>query len=130
MDYISLAQQVLEMAAAYRNEFVPGKYQTFVKKDPRGLTSSFGRYVVGEAVNGEYGLFGIPSVSALPSKIPNERVARLLEFKKKKIDDFSKVEKKVIQVLLDKGYEDITNIQRFTEQEDKNDSSDKKRDRP
>lgn len=111
---INLAQQVLEMAAAYRSEFVPGQYRTFVKKDDKGLASSFGRYVVGKTVDGEYGLFSIPSVSAMPSQIPNERVARLLGLKKKKLDDFSKVEQKVIQVLLDKGYVDITDIQRNT----------------
>lgn len=110
---ISLAQRVLEMAAAYRNEFVPGRYRTFVKKDEEGLTIA-GRYVVGETVDGERGLFSIPSVSAMPSKIPDERVARLLGLKKTKIDDFSKVEKKVIQVLINKGYVDITNIAKKT----------------
>lgn len=109
MSRINLAQRVLEMAAAYRNEFVPGRYRTFVKKDDAGLTIA-GRYVVGETVDGECGLFSIPSVSAMPAKIPDERVARLLEMKKERIEKFSEVESKVVLKLLSNGYVDITNI--------------------
>lgn len=104
---MKLAQCVLEMAASYRSEFVPEEYRVFVKKDSDDVTLNVGRYVVGKTHEGVVGLFSIPSVSAIPVHIPNERVARLLE---SKFENFSEVRERIIETLLGQGYQEITDI--------------------
>jgi len=102
---MNLAQQILEMAAAYRSEFEPG-YQVFARRGPGEEVPSMGRYVIG-TIGNERGLYQVSTVSSFPQIVPNERLQKLLG---KEFGSFEEVEPEVRQALLDSGYEDITEV--------------------
>jgi len=109
----SLSRQVIEEMTPYRVEFLPEHFIVLAKDsevmDEETETFSIGRYVIGRTNEGVNGLFSVPSVTAIPVQIPNERVERLLG---EKFECFETVSNRVVELLIMKGYRDITLLEK------------------
>lgn len=109
----SLSRQVIEEMTPYRVEFLPEHFIVLAKDsevtDGETEIFSIGRYVIGRTNEGVNGLFSVPSVTAIPVQIPNERVERLLG---EKFECFETVSNRVVELLIMKGYRDITLLEK------------------
>ncbi len=69
----SISNQILNITTPYSEEFVRGEYSVFIYNDD----TREDRYILGEHITEGFGLYYSYNVSAVPVKVPYERIVKL-----------------------------------------------------